>query len=93
MSIGDDPGPLPITFDHLKIIELFEVSFEDMKEVLVLLRLITSSPNLEEFSISVSDRVPLLVSLCTECSSILSYLLFILFRLVRAHHLQKHLIL
>lgn len=55
LSIGDDPGPLPITFDHLKIIELFEVSFEDMKEVLVLLRLITSSPNLEEFSISAGE--------------------------------------
>ncbi|KAI3423460.1 F-box domain-containing protein [Psidium guajava] len=52
LSVGDDPGPLPITFDHLKIIELFEVSFEDMKEVLVLLRMITSSPNLEELCIS-----------------------------------------
>lgn len=57
LSIGGDPGSLPITFDHLKIIELFEVSFEDMTEVLVLLRLITGSPNLEEFLISVSVRV------------------------------------
>ena len=54
LSIGKDPGVLPITYNHLKIIELYQVSFEDMKEILVVLRLITNSPNLKELQLSVS---------------------------------------
>ena len=54
LSIGDDPGRLPITYNHLKVVELYQVSFEDMKEILIVLRLITNSPNLKELQISVS---------------------------------------
>lgn len=54
LSIGDDLGRLPITYAHLKVVELNQVSFEDMKEILVVLRLITNSPNLRELQISVS---------------------------------------
>lgn len=53
LSIGNDPGQLPITYSKLETIELYQVSFEDMKEILVVLRLITSSPNLKELQISV----------------------------------------
>lgn len=56
LSIGDDPGRIPLTYCHLKIIELYQVSFEDMKEVFVLLRLITNSPNLKELRISGSSN-------------------------------------
>lgn len=54
LSIGDDRGRLSVTYSHLKIIELYQVSFEDMKEILVVLHLITNSPNLKELQISVS---------------------------------------
>lgn len=57
MSIGDDLGRFPITYTHLKVVELNQVSFEDMKEILVVLRLITNSPNLRELQISVSVMV------------------------------------
>ncbi|KAL5759275.1 hypothetical protein ACOSQ2_018113 [Xanthoceras sorbifolium] len=52
LSIGDDPGRLPVTYSQLKIIELYQVSFEDMKEIMVVIRLITNSPNLKELKIS-----------------------------------------
>lgn len=54
LSIGNDPGNLPLIYNNLETIELDQVSFEDMKEILVVLRLITSSPNLKELRISVS---------------------------------------
>lgn len=54
MSIGYELGKVPLTYDHLKLIQLYQVSFEDMKEILVVLRLILSSPNLQELHISVS---------------------------------------
>ncbi|CAH2037914.1 unnamed protein product [Thlaspi arvense] len=54
LSIGDDPGRLPITYIHLKTIELYQVSFEDANEVLVLLRLVTHSPNLKDLKVSAS---------------------------------------
>lgn len=57
LSIGNDLGRLPITYNHLKIIELYQVSFEDMKEILVIIRLITNSPNLLELCISGSSNV------------------------------------
>ncbi|KAK6921837.1 F-box domain [Dillenia turbinata] len=52
LSIGNDLGKLPITYSLLKIVELYQVSFEDMKEILVVLRLILNAPNLEELHIS-----------------------------------------
>ncbi|KAJ6982288.1 hypothetical protein NC653_025410 [Populus alba x Populus x berolinensis] len=55
LSIGDYPGSLAITYSHLKIIELYQVSFEDMKEIRVVLRLIMNSPNLKELRISGSS--------------------------------------
>ncbi|KAK8979520.1 hypothetical protein V6N11_073517 [Hibiscus sabdariffa] len=56
LSIGDDLGRHPITYLHLKVVELNQVSFEDMKEILVVLRLITNSPNLRELQISGSSN-------------------------------------
>ncbi|KAF7808969.1 F-box/FBD/LRR-repeat protein [Senna tora] len=59
LSIGNDPGQLPLTYSNLETIELYQVSFEDMKEILVVLRLITSSPNLKELQISQgSSNIP-----------------------------------
>ncbi|KAL3582037.1 hypothetical protein D5086_016369 [Populus alba] len=55
LSIGDYPGTLAITYSRLKIIELYQVSFEDTKEIRVVLCLITNSPNLKEFRISGSS--------------------------------------
>lgn len=54
LSVGNQLGKLSITYRHLKIVQLFEVSFEDMKEILVVLRLILNSPILQELHISVS---------------------------------------
>ncbi|PSR88220.1 F-box/FBD/LRR-repeat protein [Actinidia chinensis var. chinensis] len=45
LSIGNQLGKPPITYGHLKIVELYQVSFEDMKEILVVLRLIVNSPS------------------------------------------------
>ncbi|GAV80216.1 F-box domain-containing protein/LRR_2 domain-containing protein/FBD domain-containing protein [Cephalotus follicularis] len=56
LSIGDDPGKLPVTYSHLKTVELYQVSFEDRKEILVVLRLITNCPNLKELQISGSSN-------------------------------------
>ncbi|XP_059648660.1 F-box/FBD/LRR-repeat protein At1g13570-like [Cornus florida] len=57
LSIGNsDLGKLPITYHRLKLIELYQVSFEDMKEILVVLRLIVNSPNLQELHISGSSN-------------------------------------
>ena len=43
-------------YHNLETIELYQVNFEDTKEILVILRMITSSPNLKELQISVSSR-------------------------------------
>ncbi|GLT91707.1 hypothetical protein SLE2022_095830 [Rubroshorea leprosula] len=56
LSIGDYPGRLPIRYSHLRVIELYQVSFEDMNEILVVLRLILNSPNLKELQISGSPN-------------------------------------
>ncbi|PON47694.1 F-box domain containing protein [Trema orientale] len=56
LSIGYDLGNLLITYNYLKVIELNQVSFEDMKEIYVVLRLIMSSPNLRELQISGSSN-------------------------------------
>ncbi|GMP83053.1 hypothetical protein CsSME_00037118 [Camellia sinensis var. sinensis] len=56
LSIGNDLGKLPVAYNHLKVIELYQVSFEDMKEILVVLRLIVNSPCLHELQISGSSN-------------------------------------
>ncbi|KAI4357920.1 hypothetical protein L6164_001836 [Bauhinia variegata] len=58
LSLGNYPESLPIMYNHLKIIELYQVSFEDMKEILVVIRLITNSPNLQQLHISGSSTIP-----------------------------------
>lgn len=56
LSIGYDIGRFPTAYTHLKIIELNQVSFEDMKEIQVVLCLIMCSPNLKELIISGSSN-------------------------------------
>ncbi|CAL1392409.1 unnamed protein product [Linum trigynum] len=56
LSVGNRPGKLQITYSHLRVIELYQVSFEDMKEILVVLRLITNAPSLTELKISGSSH-------------------------------------
>lgn len=58
LSIGNDKESTPMVYHHLKVLELFQVSFEDANEILVVLRLIISSPNLEELHISGSTYTP-----------------------------------
>ncbi|GFZ16193.1 F-box/RNI-like superfamily protein [Actinidia rufa] len=66
LSIGIQLGKPPITYSHLKVVELYQVSFEDMEEILVVLRLIVNSPSLEELQISGSSNV----SAATEASDL-----------------------
>ncbi|XP_004490302.1 F-box/FBD/LRR-repeat protein At1g13570-like [Cicer arietinum] len=56
LSIGNDLGHLSIMYNNLEVIEMYQVSFDDMKEILVVLRLITNSPNLKELHISGSSN-------------------------------------
>ncbi|GMH01836.1 hypothetical protein Nepgr_003675 [Nepenthes gracilis] len=56
LSIGIEQWKLPLAYNHLRIIELYQVSFEDMKEILVVLHLIMNSPNLKELQISGSSN-------------------------------------
>lgn len=56
LSIGNDLGKLLVTYRNLKAIELYQVSFEDTKEISVVLRLILNSPNLQELQISGSPN-------------------------------------
>ena len=56
LRIGIDQWRPLVTHRHLKIIEFKEVSFEDVSEILVVIRLITNSPNLQKLSISVCDE-------------------------------------
>ncbi|MFS7993451.1 putative FBD domain-containing protein [Helianthus anomalus] len=56
MSVGNTLGKTQITYRRLKVIELYQVSFEDMKEVTVVLRLILNAPNLQELQISGSSN-------------------------------------
>ncbi|KAL2349052.1 hypothetical protein Fmac_003052 [Flemingia macrophylla] len=57
LSIGIDSVHLPIMYNNLETIELYQVNFEDTKEILVILRLITSAPNLKELQISGSSNI------------------------------------
>ncbi|EYU28924.1 hypothetical protein MIMGU_mgv1a006986mg [Erythranthe guttata] len=56
LSIGNGRGRSRITYNQLKFIELYQVSFDDMKEVLVVLQLIMHSPNLKALQISGSSN-------------------------------------
>ncbi|XP_071686700.1 F-box/FBD/LRR-repeat protein At1g13570 isoform X2 [Rutidosis leptorrhynchoides] len=56
MSIGNTLTKTQITYRQLKVIELYQVSFEDMKEIMVVLRLILNAPNLQELQISGSSN-------------------------------------
>ncbi|KAL7587082.1 hypothetical protein Lser_V15G37022 [Lactuca serriola] len=56
MSIGNTFGKTEMTYKQLKVIELYQVSFEDMKEIMVVLRLILNAPNLQELQISGSSN-------------------------------------
>ncbi|KAI4317400.1 hypothetical protein L6164_025269 [Bauhinia variegata] len=51
LSLGNFARTRPTTY-NLKIIELGDVSFVDLEEIRVVLRLITNSPNLEQLYIS-----------------------------------------
>ncbi|RDY10607.1 F-box/FBD/LRR-repeat protein, partial [Mucuna pruriens] len=61
LSIGIDSVRLPIMYNNLENIELYQVNFEDTKEILVIIRLITSSPNLKQLLISGSSNIPVVV--------------------------------
>ncbi|KAI3516802.1 hypothetical protein L1887_15846 [Cichorium endivia] len=45
-------GKKEMKYQQLKVIKLFDVSFDTMKEIMVLLRLILNAPNLEELQIA-----------------------------------------
>ncbi|XP_042483937.1 F-box/FBD/LRR-repeat protein At1g13570-like isoform X2 [Macadamia integrifolia] len=50
LAIGDVPRRLPSTYDHLKSIS-FPLNMEDVKQILVAVCLLNSSPNLQELEI------------------------------------------
>ncbi|XP_058775538.1 F-box/FBD/LRR-repeat protein At1g13570-like [Vicia villosa] len=52
LSIGNDPRHHAMMYNNLECIQMGPVSFKDKKEILVVLRLIRSSPNLKELHIS-----------------------------------------
>ncbi|KAH6797884.1 F-box/RNI-like superfamily protein [Perilla frutescens var. hirtella] len=52
LSIGNRNERRPMTYHQLKFIELYQVSFEDINEVLVVLKLIVNCPNLKSLQIS-----------------------------------------
>ncbi|CAI9296699.1 unnamed protein product [Lactuca saligna] len=51
-SIGNTIGKTQMKYQQLKVIQLYEVSFENIKEVTVVVRFILNAPNLEELHIS-----------------------------------------
>ncbi|KAL7587084.1 hypothetical protein Lser_V15G37024 [Lactuca serriola] len=51
-SIGNTIGKTQMKYQQLKVIQLYEVSFENIKEVMVVVRFILNAPNLEELQIS-----------------------------------------
>ncbi|KAI3516805.1 hypothetical protein L1887_15849 [Cichorium endivia] len=56
MSIGNTFRKTEMTYRQLKVIELYQVNFEDMKEIMVVLRLIVNAPNLQQLQISGSSN-------------------------------------
>ncbi|KAL3631285.1 hypothetical protein CASFOL_024269 [Castilleja foliolosa] len=57
LSIGNSHKCSLLTFNDLKYIELYQVGFDDVKEILVVLQLIVISPNLKALQISGSSNV------------------------------------
>lgn len=57
LSIGNGHERRPMTYHQLKFIELYQVSFEDLNEVLVVLKLIVNCPNLKTLQISGSSNI------------------------------------
>ncbi|KAI3778837.1 hypothetical protein L2E82_08223 [Cichorium intybus] len=55
MSIGNTFGKKEMKYQQLKVIELSGVSFDTMKEIMVVLRLILNAPNLQELQIEGSS--------------------------------------
>lgn len=51
---GDILMKVPVTYDYLKFIEIGNMDYNDMDEVLYVLHLLLQSPNLQELHISVS---------------------------------------
>ncbi|XP_028078827.1 F-box/FBD/LRR-repeat protein At1g13570-like [Camellia sinensis] len=55
-TMVNDLGKLPVAYNHLKVIELYQVSFEDMKKILVVIHLIVNSHCLQQLQISGSSN-------------------------------------
>ncbi|KAL5723418.1 hypothetical protein ACHQM5_006822 [Ranunculus cassubicifolius] len=55
LSVKSVPSKLPIKYDCLKKLELYQVGFEDVNEISVAIYLIVNSPNLEELLFSASS--------------------------------------
>ncbi|MFS7959758.1 putative F-box domain, leucine-rich repeat domain superfamily, F-box-like domain superfamily [Helianthus anomalus] len=55
MSLGITLGEIQPIYQQLKVIELSQVGFEDEKEIMVILRLILSAPNLQVLQIRSSS--------------------------------------
>ncbi|KAM0001183.1 putative F-box domain, FBD domain, leucine-rich repeat domain superfamily [Helianthus debilis subsp. tardiflorus] len=55
MSIGNTLGEIQPTYRQLRIIDLYQVGFDDMTEIMVILRLILSAPNLQTIQIEGSS--------------------------------------
>ncbi|KAI3516801.1 hypothetical protein L1887_15845 [Cichorium endivia] len=55
MSIGNTFGKVEMMYQQLKVIELSQVSFKNMKEIMVVLRLISNAPNLHELQLAGSS--------------------------------------
>ncbi|XP_021976615.1 F-box/FBD/LRR-repeat protein At1g13570 isoform X1 [Helianthus annuus] len=51
MSIGNTLGEIQPTYRQLKVIDLYQVSFDNLKEIMVILRLLLSAPNLQVLQI------------------------------------------
>lgn len=75
LSMGIELLEAPLVYHRLKVLELYQVSFEDIKEILVVLRLIMKAPNLRELHVSGSSNTqtaqegPDLWFLGTDCPS------------------------
>ncbi|PIA63375.1 hypothetical protein AQUCO_00201009v1 [Aquilegia coerulea] len=55
LSVNKVPRRLPIKYERLKTLELYQVGFEDVNEISVAICLIVNSPNLEELLFSASS--------------------------------------
>lgn len=55
LSVKNVPSSLPMNYNSLKKLELYQVGFEDVNEISVAICLIVNSPNLEELLFSASS--------------------------------------